>query len=51
MGPAKWKRERPNPRFITSSALAPESRSRSRPVMPTSSVPSPTYSAMSRGRR
>ena len=35
----------------TSSALAPESSSRSRPVMPTSSVPSPTYSAMSRGRR
>src|SRR6478752_10831977 len=33
MGPAKWKRERPNPRFITSSALAPESRSRSRTAM------------------
>ena len=28
-----------------------ESSSRSRPVMPTSRVPSPTYSAMSRGRR
>ena len=35
-------RLRPNPRASTSSALAPESSSRSRPVMPTSSVPSPT---------
>ena len=34
-----------------SSAGAPLSSSRSRPVMPTSSSPEPTYVAMSRGRR
>ena len=33
---------RPKPSPSTSSALAPESSSRSRPVMPTSRVPSPT---------
>ena len=50
-GAANRNRLRPKPSGMTSSASAPESSSMSRPVIPTSRVPSPTYTAMSRGRR
>ncbi len=39
---ANRKVETPNPSGMISSAGAPESKSMSSPVMPTSSVPSPT---------
>jgi hypothetical protein len=41
----------PKPSASTSTASTLPSTSRSRPVMPRSSVPAATYVAMSRGRR
>ena len=50
-GPAKRKVDPPKSSDKISSASAAESMSRSRPVMPASNSPEPTYTAMSRGRR